>query len=98
MKKDTIKTETRVRRNPEAATRVVGETLYVFDDSHMVLHTYNDVGSFIWGVLKSPKKVSAIVAAVASSYDVSLKQAEKDVIAFIQSESGSGKLFAVDNR
>ncbi len=98
MKKDSVREETKIRRNPEAATRVVGETLYVFDDSHMILHTYNDVGSFIWEFLKSPRKVSAIIAAVASSYDVSVKQAQKDVIAFIQSESGSGKLFVVDNR
>lgn len=89
--------KTVVKRNPKVTTRLVGDALYVFDEKRMILHTYNDLGSFIWKFLRTPKTVEQIVRRVVSVYDVADTVVQKDVMQFVIGESGSGKLFALDN-
>lgn len=84
-----------IRKNKKIVFRDIGGILYVFDDKKMVMHTYNEVGSFIWRMLKAPKRVAYIVGKIAQAYEVSLKKAEVDVITFVEAEAG--RLFLLDN-
>jgi hypothetical protein len=44
----------------------------------------NEVGARIWALADGSRSVREIAAAIASSYDVSLAEAEADTVVFLQ--------------
>lgn len=45
--------------------------------------TLNDTGAFIWEHIDGEKKVSEIIAALISEYDISEEEAKNDVFEFV---------------
>ncbi len=92
-----VSVKTKIKRNSKIILKIVGNTLYVFDEKKMLLSTYNELGSFIWQSVNKPVSIEEIVKKVVQIYEVQPKQAEKDVIQFVQLELGKDRLFLVDN-
>lgn len=46
--------------------------------------SFNEIGRLAWIALAEQKSISQVIEAVLAEYDVSLAQAEADVVAFVQ--------------
>ena len=55
-----------------------------------VYYTLNEVGAFIWDLLKSPLNLDAIVKEVMREYEVSKETAEADVLELLLSLQKEG--------
>lgn len=64
------------------ARRIGEETVIVSSDGE-VLHSMNDVATFIWGLLDGNTPLSSIAARVCEEYEVSREVAEKDLRSFV---------------
>lgn len=78
-----MRLDERPRQNTDTAARRIGGLFYVVDPSTSELHSFNEVGSFIWELLDGTKTVSGIVDAVVSSYEVDRPRAERGVAVFL---------------
>ncbi len=71
-------------RNPKAAARVVdGEAVLVSSENGM-LHSLNDVGTFIWSRMDGRTDLAAIATSLMAEYDVDRETAYADVESFCQ--------------
>lgn len=73
-----------VSRNPNAASRVLGDEAIVLTPSDSKVHGLNEVGARIWELLADSPDVKRIVATVHAEFDVSEEDARKDVIQFLE--------------
>ena len=63
--------------------KVLDETVIV--DTHTrLMHALDDVGSHLWSLLVQPCKVEEIIKQVTESYDVPARQAETDIVQFLE--------------
>jgi Coenzyme PQQ synthesis protein D (PqqD) len=80
--------ETFIRSQSVVARVVAGETLIVPVRAKVgdlaSIYSFNGVGTLIWKLLESPRKVAELAAAVVEEYDVDLAQAEHDVREFVE--------------
>ncbi len=74
------------------ASRAVGEETLLFAESGDELHTLNEVGSFIWGVIDGKRSLGAIVDSVCETYEVGRAIAEEDVARFMEELVAKGIL------
>jgi hypothetical protein len=56
------------------------------------LHQLDEVGSFLWGEIKTKRSVQDLAQAVSGVFDVDPVQAEKDVRAFLTTLEEKGLL------
>lgn len=75
-------------RDGEVVAKVVGGRVHLFTRDDMQLHTFNEVASFIWGVLEEPCAESEIVSRVVGEYDVAESMAKADVREFLGQGEG----------
>lgn len=74
--------DTVITQNPETPTRRIEDFVHVLDTSEGTLHTFNDVGAFIWESIAEPRRVGDVVAAVVVEFDVDEGTAAADTLAF----------------
>ena len=79
-----ISTKDKAIRNPKVAFRVIDGEAILLTPHNSMIHTFNTVGTTIWKLLDKEKKISELVSAVKDEYEVKLKEAEQDVLEFIE--------------
>lgn len=75
-------TDVPIRDDSLTARRIGEETVIISSDGE-VLHSMNDVATFIWGLLDGNTPLSGIAARVCEEYEVSREVAEKDLRSFV---------------
>jgi hypothetical protein len=75
--------ETRVRRHPDAAHRVIDGQAVVVMPRDALLLTLNEVGSHIWQLL-GDRTVADLARAVAEEFDVTYEAALADTLRFLE--------------
>lgn len=83
----------KIKQNNQVVSRYIKGRLYVFDENASLLHTYNEVGSFIWSLAKKPIEIEKIIQIVIDKFDVSETISTRDVTDFIRKESKKNGLF-----
>jgi hypothetical protein len=80
-----------VSKSDKLAQRMFEDRMLVVTAEDSMLHRLNDVGTFIWGLLDSPRTVDDICRAVAAEFDgVDAVAVEKDVVRFVDELRGKG--------
>lgn len=74
----------------------VGGEVVILGSATGVYYRLDSVGARIWNILSKPTKLSALVDAIASEYEVEPKQAEADAVELLESLQSEG-LIVVDN-
>jgi hypothetical protein len=70
---------------PEVASRLVEGLAVAVTPSDSTLHTFdNEVATEIWGLLDGRHSVAQVVEGIVGSFQVERKQAETDVVQFVQ--------------
>lgn len=87
--------DTRVRQNPESPTRRIDDFEHVLDTATGTLHTFNPVGSRVWGLIETDRPISEVVTLIAAEYDVDVGRAQTDVIAFLEELQEKGLVLVV---
>jgi hypothetical protein len=90
-----------VQGNREFVTRrIADETLIVPVVGGVgeldTIFTLNEVGSHIWGLLRTPIAVQAIVDDVRRTFDAPADHVERDVIAFLEQLATAGLIAPLD--
>jgi len=85
----------RWRRNPQVVARTIGgDTILVPTGRGIVdrrcLFTLNDTGGFIWEALAVPSTLPQIASALAGEFDVTTRQARRDLARFLAELSDAG--------
>ena len=63
------------------------------------IYTLNEVGTLVWELIDGQNRVSQIVEAICSEYDITPEEAEKDVIELVASLNSAGLIRpSVDNQ
>ena len=74
----------KIERSQNVAQRLFEEQMLVINPKDSLLHRFNEVGTFIWQILDTPKTVEEICAAVKEHFEgVDDEQAFEDVTRFI---------------
>ena len=66
----------------QLSTTLAGEVV-ILDVDEGVYFGLADVGTLIWKLLQTPRRVSEIVDCIVSEYDVTRQVAETDVVALL---------------
>lgn len=69
--------------NDTFTVREIGEEIIFLNEKGDMLHTLNEVGSFLWKCIDGTKSVGNILKLMCDEYDVSCDKAEKDLITFL---------------
>lgn len=74
----------KIERSGNVAQRLFEEQMLVINPKDSLLHRFNEVGTFIWQILETPKTVEEICEKVKEHFeDADEKQVFKDVTGFI---------------
>jgi hypothetical protein len=79
-----ISIKDKVIRNPKVAFRVIDGEAILLTPHNSMIHTFNPIGTVIWSLLDKEKTISKLVNAIKDEYEVKLKEAEQDVLEFIE--------------
>lgn len=79
-----ISIKDKVSRNPKAPTRIIEGEAVVLTSHDSTIHTFNPVGTSIWKLLDREREISEVVKDIREEYEVSQKEAEQDVLEFIE--------------
>ncbi len=74
------------RKHPDVAWRELGEKVYVYGNRGAELHTFNEVGEFLWKLIaQSDDGVSLmeLLEAMQEEYDVAADEIRADVEEFL---------------
>ncbi len=82
--------------HPQVATRIVDEAAVIVLADSGEVSVLNAVGTRVWALADGSRNVQAIVDAIQAEYDVSLEQAQQDVITFLQSLIEAGAVMLAD--
>jgi len=63
--------------------RRIGEEIFIFDRTASLVHSFNQVGAFILGLVMDDTDMSAIIEKVCERFDVTEDVARTDVEEFI---------------
>ena len=75
----------KVKRCQEVAWRILEDNLVVITPKDTTIHRANETGVFIWQQLGSrAKRVEQIVKTLHTTYDVTEKKAQSDVLSFVK--------------
>ena len=77
------------QKNPSIVARTVGDEVVLVPIKSDVgdldsVFTLNDVGAFIWELLDGKKDVSWVLEKILEEFDVSRKEAHKDLVQFLE--------------
>ena len=79
-----ISKENKIERSGNVAQRLFEEQMLVINPKDSLLHRFNEVGTFIWQILETPKTVEEICEKVKEHFkDADEEQVLKDVTGFI---------------
>ena len=73
----------------EVSWRDIKGELIVLQLSSGEYFSFNEIGRLAWISLAEHKSIGQVIEAVLAEYDVSLAQAEADVVAFVQGLLGN---------
>ena len=74
----------KIERVENVAQRLFEEQMLVINPKDSLLHRFNEVGTFIWQILETPKTVEEICEKVKEHFkDADEEQVLKDVTGFI---------------
>ena len=68
----------------------LGEEAAILGLKNSVYYGLNAVGARIWELLREPKSLEEVQKAILSEYDVSVEQAEKDLLQFLRGMLSEG--------
>ena len=51
------------------------------------VYTLNETGAFIWEQIDGKRSIEEIIAALTAEYDIDIKNAEEDVLSFVENMS-----------
>ena len=68
----------------------LGEEAAILGLKNSVYYGLNAVGARVWELLREPKSLAEVQAAIVSEYDVSSEQAEKDLLQFMRGMLAEG--------
>ena len=74
--------------NDTFTVREIGEEIIFLNEKGDMLHTLNEVGSFVWKSIDGTRSVGDILELMCGEYDVSRDKAEKDLITFLNELTG----------
>lgn len=78
-----IKEKDKIKRVTNVAQRLFEEQMLVITPKDSLLHRFNEVGTFIWQILDTPKTIEEICKAVKEHFEgVDDEQVLKDVTEF----------------
>ena len=84
-----ISKENKIERSGNVAQRLFEEQMLVINPKDSLLHRFNEVGTFIWQILETPKTVEEICAKVKEHFeDADEKQVFEDVTGFVNKLNG----------
>ena len=69
--------------NDTFTVREIGEEIIFLSEEGNMLHTLNELGSFVWKCIDGTRSVGDILKLMCEEYDVSRDKAEKDLIEFL---------------
>lgn len=72
------------KRHPDVAWRMIEDEALVVDARNGKITPLNPVAAFIWNQLDGSKELDLVQQSVIESFEVDLKQAEKDLNEFVQ--------------
>ncbi len=76
--------KTKIQRVENVAQRLFEEQMLVITPKDSLLHRFNEVGTYIWQILDTPKTVEDICAEVNEHFeDIDEKQIFEDITGFI---------------
>ncbi|MEW6359202.1 MAG: PqqD family protein [Planctomycetota bacterium] len=78
-----ITPDTTIRRTSNAASRDIAGEVIILSAKDSMLHTLDEVGSAIWNLIESPRKVGEIIDGLLDQYKVERDVLQKDVIEFL---------------
>lgn len=79
-----ISKKNKIIRSENVAQRLFEEQMLVINPKDSLLHRFNEVGTFIWQILETPKTVEEICEKVKEHFkDADEEQVFKDVTGFI---------------
>ncbi|MBN1621403.1 MAG: PqqD family protein [Endomicrobiales bacterium] len=73
----------KIRRTPHVAYRIISGQAFVVNTKNSTLHELDEVGTFIWKLIKGTGESSKIVNKVYKNYEVDRKKAQDDVMEFL---------------
>jgi len=79
-----ISLKDKVKQSPKVAFRVIEGEVIILTPHDSTIHTFNPVGTSIWKLLDNEREISEVVKAIREEYEVSQKEAEQDVLEFIE--------------
>ncbi len=85
-------TECLLQRNLKVLGSSIDSEVVLFDDEKGTYFGLNPIGSRIWELLDTPKRLGELIVALTERYDVSVSQCEAEVVAFLQHLQGKGLL------
>lgn len=79
-----ISKKNKIIRSENVAQRLFEEQMLVINPKDSLLHRFNEVGTFIWQILETPKTVEEICEKVKEHFEnADEEQVFKDVTGFI---------------
>lgn len=80
------------RREPKVPFQEIDGRAVIVVPARRELHELDEVATFLWAQLASPRTAAELVAAVCADYDVDEARAAKDVRAFLDRLDEKGLL------
>lgn len=68
----------------------LGEEAAILGLKNSVYYGLNSVGARVWELLREPKSLEEVQAAIVNEYDVSAEQAKKDLLQFMRGMLAEG--------
>jgi len=72
-----------ISRNPEIIHSVMDDEVVMMSVDQGLFFGIDNIGSHIWELLETPKKVEEVIAELAKHYDVELELCTKDTLNFL---------------
>lgn len=73
-----------LRPNKACPVREIGDGLVIMAATGDMTHSLEEIGAFIWRQLDGRRNLDDIAAILTEEYEVSRKQAEADLAAFVE--------------
>ncbi len=73
----------KVKRHPKVITKKVNGQVFLLDPDTATVHILNETAGFIWEQMEKEVTIKEIVASLKSEFAVENKQAEKDVLEYL---------------
>jgi hypothetical protein len=79
----TLRLDDVVSQDPDAAARGIGGLHYAIDMETGDLHSFNEVGSRIWELIETRRRVAEVVDAIVEEFEIDRPTAQADTLEFL---------------